>query len=234
MTAKKHQEKLTKMPAVPTPGTRQMMGARFVALPVAAFITGGLFLAMQGMISADFEVREKRAISKFEINPKVIDLPPPDERVRPTLVEVEVPPAPPVLKTGTTDLPIVDPVEIVGDFKWDPPEPDILETKVQIERDPGPIVRIPPIMPPRFMAGRHSGYCEMRFDVNPLGQPFNINTALCTNKMLRNAAIKSVQKWKYNPKIVKGVPVTQTGFKTRITFALKDEFGSVLPMPNGY
>jgi len=66
------------------------------------------------------------------------------------------------------------------------------------------LVRIPPTFPPRFLQGNHSGYCTVRFDVSPQGQPINIETLICTSDLLKEPTIKSVQKWKYAPKVYFG------------------------------
>jgi len=63
-------------------------------------------------------------------------------------------------------------------------------------------IRIPPQFPPRFAQGNHSGWCRVRFDVSPEGQTYNIETLICTSDLLEEPTIKSVQKWKYAPKVI--------------------------------
>ena len=93
-------------------------------------------------------------------------------------------------------------------------------------RDAQPLVRIPPIMPGR---AELSGHCKLRFDVSPEGTTFNVVALGCTQKLFERAAIKSVQKWKYNPKIVNQLPVSQAGVESKIVFRLTDEHGQPLP-----
>ena len=97
-----------------------------------------------------------------------------------------------------------------------------------------PLVRIPPTFPPRFSQGNHSGYCTVRFDVSPQGQPINIETPICTSDLLKEPTIKFVQKWKYRPKIKEGQPVERLGIETKIRFDLQEENGILLPLPEGY
>jgi len=87
-------------------------------------------------------------------------------------------------------------------------------------------VRIPPIMPPR---AEKSGHCKVRFDVSPEGQPFNVVTTFCTQSVFKRPSTKSVQKWKYNPKIVDGRATARKGVETKITFRLADERGNIIP-----
>ena len=77
-----------------------------------------------------------------------------------------------------------------------------------------------------------SGYCEVKFDVSPEGDPFNIIITFCTNAMLKRSTVKSVQKWKYQPKIVNGTPVARSGVEQKVSYHLADERGRVLPFPD--
>jgi len=99
------------------------------------------------------------------------------------------------------------------------------------DRDAQPLVRIPPMMPPRFLEGENSGFCRVKFDVSPDGQPFNVETTYCTSASLARPTIQSVQKWKYNPKIVDGSRVARTGVESKVTSLLQDERGRPLPFP---
>ena len=101
------------------------------------------------------------------------------------------------------------------------------------DRDAQPLVRIPPQMPIRFISfTEHSGYCHVKFNVSPSGQPFDVTTTFCTDSSLKRPTIISVQKWKYNPKIVNGKPVARDGVESRITFSVQDERGRILPFPD--
>ena len=81
-------------------------------------------------------------------------------------------------------------------------------------------------MPPR---AEKSGHCKVRFDVSPEGAPFNVQATYCTQSLFERASIKSVQKWKYNPKIVDGRAVARSGVESKITFKLTDERGRMIP-----
>ena len=51
---------------------------------------------------------------------------------------------------------------------------------------------------------RTSSSCEMEFDINVLGRPFNIKTISCTNKLIEKAANKTIQSARYKPRIDQG------------------------------
>ena len=111
-------------------------------------------------------------------------------------------------------------------------DPDNFKISVS-DRDAQPLVRIPPQMPIRFISfTEHSGYCRVKFNVSPAGKPFNVSTTYCTSEYLKTATIKSVQKWKYNPKIVNGEPVARYGVEAKILYHVQDEQGKILPFPD--
>ena len=64
------------------------------------------------------------------------------------------------------------------------------------------------------------------------GLPYNVQTVNCTSSQLQSASIKSVQKWKYNPKMQDGRAVARTGVESKIRFDLKDDRGRILPLPS--
>ena len=95
--------------------------------------------------------------------------------------------------------------------------------------DAAPLVRVPPIFPPRFLQGDNSGHCHVAFDVDTTGQPINIDPIYCTDDILRKETIKAVGKWRYSPKVVAGEFVIREDVNSRITYDLRDECGRPLP-----
>ena len=106
---------------------------------------------------------------------------------------------------------------------------------LEVRFDPKqPLVRIPPVIPTRFLSGDVSGYCRVRFDISPNGKPYNMVAIICTNSQLERPSIRAVQKWKYAPKIQNGRAVKRSGMETTVRFNLKDERGNLLPVPKGF
>jgi len=213
--------------------------SRFAAvMPVATLATVGLMLSMATLIATEFTPQDKVEVARFEINPRVEDIPDPVRTLRlDPLREIEVPPPPPKIATdeaARVDLPVI---KVAG--KIPPYEMKKLDLGkdidiVPIDKNPTPQVRIPPIFPSRFLQGDVSGYCKVRFDISAQGQPMNVQTTLCTNSQLKSATVKSVQKWKYSPRIQNGRAVSRSGLETTIRFDLRDEHGKVLPLPSGF
>lgn len=217
------------------------MGNNFVRwllfIPVAAIVTFLLFGVMMGLIAGEFEAQKKYGAANFEINPTVEDV---KVLRRETTVQqvkqVVTPPPPPMIERQQATQPTEAIASLDGAIpEFEAPKIDRGNFKIQVsDRDAQPLVRIPPVTPPRFLEGDNSGYCEMQFDVSPEGQPFNVTAKKCSSSILERASIKNVGKWKYNPKIVDGLAVSRSGVQTRITFILQDERKRQLPFPKGY
>ena len=208
-----------------------------VFTPLAAIFTVGLFLAMRALISKDFVPQDKSETASFEINPQVEDIKVIERETKVEKVKkVITPPPPPQIERAKADKPTEKIASIEGSIpEFEAPKIDASNFKIAVsDRDAQPLVRIPPIFPPRFLQGDNSGYCKVRFDVSPEGQPFNVQTTTCTSRQLESATKKSVQKWKYNPKIVDGRPVARSGVESTIRFDLQDERGKKLPLPKGF
>jgi len=209
-----------------------------MVLPLAAVMTVGLTLTMAALVAAEFSPQDKSETASFEINPQVENLPPPLERVEIEPIEhVDIPPPPERLPITKEAVGKPTPVEIPGDKDVFDPTTLVIDTNpiiTTVDKDPTPLVRIPPTFPNRFLQGDVSGYCRVSFDVSPQGQPFNVSATVCTNRMLKSPTIKSVQKWKYAPKIQNGRAVSRSGLETTVQFNLNDEQGNPLPLPSGY
>lgn len=196
---------------------------------IAAFVTFVLFVAMMLMIKGDFEPQDKVENASFEINPKVEDI---KVAVRETKIakisKVVTPPPPPQIERQQAAQPTVAIASLEGAIPdFEAPKLDKQSFTIAVsDRDAQPLVRIPPIMPPR---AEKSGHCKVRFDVSPEGQPFNVEATYCTSSVFKRSSIKSVQKWKYQPKIVDGRSVARKGVISQITFQLTDDRGRMIP-----
>ena len=144
--------------------------------PLAAIATVGLFVGMKALITGDFKPQEKLAATTFEIHPDIIEIPPIDPVTRvASLQEIDIPPAPPEIeKVAATQ-----PTEPIADVDGKVPKlrpTDIKFEPINIrEIDTGatPLVRVAAVMPPR---AEKSGHCNVRFDVSPKGETYNIQT----------------------------------------------------------
>ena len=200
-----------------------------VGIPLAAIVTIGLFVLMMTLIAEEFKPQEKVANASFEINPTVEDIQVIKRETKVDQVKkVVTPPPPPQIERQQAAKPQERIASLEGAIPaFEAPKIDRQNFKIQVsDRDAQPLVRIPPIMPPR---ADKSGHCKVRFDVSPEGSPFNISSTFCTERTFERASIKSVEKLKYNPKIVDGRSVSRSGVETTIRFRLTDERGNIIP-----
>ena len=201
----------------------------FGGTAIAAFVTFALFVMMMVLIKGDFKPEEKIENASFEINPKVEDI---KVAVRETKIaqvrKVVTPPPPPQIERQQASQPSVAIASLEGAIpQFETPKLDKQSFKIAVsDRDAQPLVRIPPIMPPR---AEKSGHCKVRFDVSPQGAPYNVAATYCSSSVFKRSSVKSVEKWKYQPKIVDGLAVARTGVESQITFKLADERGNIIP-----
>ena len=200
-----------------------------LGFPVAALVTVGLFVLMMTLIAEEFKPQEKLATASFDINPTVEDIKviKRDTKVK-QVKKVVTPPPPPTIERQKAAKPQERIASLEGAIPdFEAPKIDRKNFKIAVsDRDAQPLVRIPPIMPPR---AEKSGHCRVKFDVSPEGAPFNVMTTFCTQRLFERATIKSVQRWKYNPKIVDGRAVARNGVENKVTYRLTDERGRIIP-----
>lgn len=196
---------------------------------LAALMTFFLFTMMRILIKGEFQLEDKQEKLSFEVNAKI-------EEVKVTRKDVKVakvrrvttPPPPPMIERQQASQPTVAIASLEGAIPdFETPKLDRQSFNIAVsDRDAQPLVRIPPIMPPR---AEKSGHCKVKFDVSPQGTPLNVVATYCTGSVFKRSSIKSVQKWKYNPKMLDGRAVSRKGVESQITFRLTDERGKLLP-----
>lgn len=189
--------------------------------PSAAIVTIALFLLLATVITQrqDVQLDEDKSI-EINVTRQIQDTT--DQRVedfqRPVL---DQPPPPPPTVSDPSFRPSMD-VQI-GDL------PDLGNVDVEIgtgfnpDRDAQPLVRIPPQYPSRCMdRAREIETVILEFDVTPEGSVVNPEVIETTNSCLNQAAIRAVQRWRYNPKIVDDVAQPRYGVRTAIEFILEE------------
>ncbi|MFQ5563165.1 MAG: energy transducer TonB [Parvularculaceae bacterium] len=190
-------------------------------LPGAAFVTVVLFLFMSVMIKQPTRLEEERAGVNIEVTAQLQDTDLSNankEFKRPTL---DTPPPPPPAVNDPTNRPALDGV------RAQIPNLDVnlnIGSGFNPDRDAQPLVRIPPQYPERCQSraeARESVVLE--FDVTPEGQTTNIKVIDTTNSCFNRAASRSVERWKYQPKMVDNEAQWRRSVVTQITFELAEE-----------
>lgn len=113
----------------------------------------------------------------------------------------------------------------VGDLTFAAPDFDIdagleLGSDIRIARELTPLVRIPPDYPPRAGANQIEGYVILRFVVTESGAVADPEVLRAEPEgVFERAAKRAVLRWKYQPQIRNGEPVSVMTM-TRVTFRL--------------
>ncbi|MDT8437731.1 MAG: energy transducer TonB [Wenzhouxiangellaceae bacterium] len=189
-------------------------------LPGAVVVTALVFLLLATVISQRENVELSEDVS-VEINVTrqlkdtsqqraedfqrpVLDQPPPPP---PTVTDPSFRPTMSVQMGALPDLGGVD-IDIGTGFNPD--------------RDAQPLVRIPPQYPQRCMSrARDTETVVLEFNVTPEGNVVNPQVVQSTNSCFDRAAMRAVERWRYNPKIVDNVAQPRFGVRTAIDFALE-------------
>jgi protein TonB len=195
-----------------------------VAIAFALVVTFFLFYAMQALVSVSGELQEGSAPPTVEFvrlkrdtSPEVAKREPP-KREKP-----EQPPPPPQMNLAER----VDPGGTTGEIVSlaDATE-QIAEAAAVGSGDGGaqdavPLVRVDPDYPPRARQRGIEGWVTLQFTIAPTGsvQGASVLDANPTG-VFEEAALRAVNRWRYNPKVEDGVPVARTGVKVKLTFTL--------------
>lgn len=186
-------------------------------IPGAAVVTALLFLAMAYLIKQDAQLEEEKDPLNISITQQLqdTDLSNTKDFKRPTL---DTPPPPPPAVTDPSNRPALDGVRATV---------PTIDANLNVgsgfnpDRDAQPLVRIQPQYPERCMArAKEVENVLVEFDVTPDGTTTNIRVVDSSNSCLNSAAIRSVERWKYQPKIVDNVAQPRRGVQTNVRFEL--------------
>lgn len=191
----------------------------FTGLPGAVIITAGLFLILALMIRQDqnVELSEDESV-QINVTRQLEDptLQQQAEFQRPVL---DQPPPPPPSVNDPSFRPSVS--GQIGDL------PDFSDANLNIgtgfnpDRDAQPMVRIPPQYPDMCQSrARGTERVVVEFNVTPEGAVVDPEVLDSTNACFHRAALRAVQRWKYEPKMEGGEAQPRYGVRTQFTFRL--------------
>ncbi|HEY5569507.1 MAG TPA: energy transducer TonB [Gammaproteobacteria bacterium] len=88
---------------------------------------------------------------------------------------------------------------------------------------PSPVVRMDPDYPLSALRRRTEGWVKVEFSITATGM---VGDAIVVDAAPENvfeaAALKAIGRWRYEPKVVNGVPVERAGMQTLIRFRLEE------------
>jgi protein TonB len=86
-----------------------------------------------------------------------------------------------------------------------------------------PLVRIAPEYPPRALNRGIEGWVQVQFTITATGAVTDaVVVAADPPRIFDEAALRSIARWRYNPKIEGGVAVERIGVQTIIRFTLEE------------
>ena len=185
-----------------------------------AIATTTLFYLMQMLVLGDNTVPEREPRIKIQpvtLPDIIIDVVTREPRP-PEIVD------PPVIPTRVVDTwdktPIgLPPVEIVktGPEKFGPVELGPADANAM------PITQFQPIYPTRALERGIEGFVIVEFDVSETGTVINARVLGADPlNIFDSAALRAVERWRYNPRFVDGRAVRMTGLQTRFIFSLRE------------
>lgn len=190
-------------------------------IPGALIVTSVLFLLLATVIQQQQEVQlsEDRSVEinvtrQLEDNSQQR----PEDFQRPVL---DQPPPPPPTVSDPSFRPSMDvQMGALPDFTG----ADIdIGTGFNPDRDAQPLVRIPPQYPTQCLrAASNLETVVVEFDVTPEGSVVSPRVIDSTNACFNRAALRAVERWRYQPRVIDNVAQPRFGVRTAIDFGMEE------------
>ena len=190
-------------------------------IPGAVIVTTVLFLLLATVIQQQQEVQlsEDRSVEinvtrQLEDNTQQR----PEDFQRPVLDQP--PPPPPTVSDPSFRPSMAVEMGALPDFSG----ADIdIGTGFNPDRDAQPLVRIPPQYPTQCLrAASNLETVVVEFDVTPEGAVVNPRVIDSTNACFNRAALRAVERWRYQPRVIDNVAQPRFGVRTAIDFGMEE------------
>ncbi|MEO0982015.1 MAG: energy transducer TonB [Pseudomonadota bacterium] len=197
-----------------------------IGVPAAAIIVFILFQMMNWMITIkelNLEEKEQRVLEAItpqrETNDARRNARTPPKR----LDAANKPPPPPKLSSSKSQIDLPTP-DIQGaapsDLGFARVEALSIDPVAISDRDAQPIRPPVPTYPQRAAERGIEGSCDVRFDVDVRGRPYNVQ-ADCTDRVFNREAVRAVEKVEFAPKIIRGQPAERRNVVYPLEFQLE-------------
>lgn len=188
-----------------------------------ALTTFALFYLMQALIHQEFAAAprsievdlESMFLEEWTPDP-VIDTPRPPRPEEPAQLP-DLPPPPAYAKNDTGFG-----VRLTGGTVAPPPQTGT-DGLFSASNNALPLVKTTPTYPQRALARGIEGYVVVQFDVNEQGLVVNAAVLYAEPAgVFDSAALKALERWRYQPKVDDGRPVMMYGLQQKLSFTLQD------------
>lgn len=184
-----------------------------LALLLGAVLSTGMFWVMWLLVGQPIDMDETIKATRIEFSRMRHDTDAMSKRDK--KVEREPPPTP--------QVPRMLPTLASVDTSLAPLSVKIaMNLKVGADTDVMPLVRIPPEYPRRALDRGIQGWVQVEFTITPEGTVTDAKVVAADPPGIFNeAAIRSILRWRYNPKMQDGVAVERIGVRTVVRFELE-------------
>ena len=191
------------------------------AVVAGVLFSSVVFLALYQFISVPLNIGDPLKATVIEFTRQRVDTPLENKR-DPKIVR----PPPPVVPTPHDPKVIgepggVDPTVFVR-TRIELPKSGRGGGMGGVDSDVIPVVRVPPDYPARAQARGIEGWVQIQFAVTSIGTVRDpVVVAAEPHGIFEEAALKAIERWRYNPRIDGGVAVERVGLQTVIRFELQ-------------
>jgi len=203
--------------------------SRYAApLAIAALVTFGLFTVMSALITSQPEAVISHPSKPVTLT-RVLEQPEPIVEPKPEFPKIrELIPQPPmkgVPTAGRAKKPASLPQGPAGDW-FSPIQPGFTGPDVFMQgadQNVIPIVRVEPVYPQSALDRGIEGWVEVEFTVTEVGgvsEPTILRSH--PNGIFNRVALRAIERWKYEPKVVDGQPVPRPGMRNRFRFQMNE------------
>jgi protein TonB len=197
--------------------------ATLIAIPIVLAI----FFIMNALISVDeieLDSGEQRVLAAITPQKQDSDVRT-RQRAKPQRIDAAAKPPPPPKQSATKSSINLPTPKIDGAV---PQNLDLgrmkslaIDPVAVSDRDAQPIRPPAPSYPQRAQERGLSGSCDVRFDVDTRGKPYNV-AATCTDSVFKSEAERAVSKVEFAPKIVRGKAVERRNVVYPLEFNISD------------
>lgn len=198
-----------------------------IGIPLAAIVVYLLFTFMYSMINQDFkqpEVTEQRVLDRITPSEEDTEVRTRNRNKAQRIDSADKPPPPPKMSASRSDIDLPTPnIQGAAPTELNVSRLDSLaiDPVAISDRDAQPIRPPVPTYPSRAAERGIEGSCDVRFDVDTRGRPYNVE-ADCTDSIFKREAERAVGRVEFAPKIVRGQAAERRNVVYPLEFTLQD------------
>ena len=196
-----------------------------IGIPLAAIVVFALFTFMYKMINQEYEQPEhveQRTLERITPADESQEVRTRQRNKPQRLDSADKPPPPPKMSATRSDIDLPTP-SIQGsaptEVNVDRLDSLAIDPVAISDRDAQPVRPPVPTYPQRAAERGIEGSCDVRFDVDTRGRPYNVE-ASCTDSVFKREAERAVSRVEFAPKIVRGQPAERRNVVYPLEFQL--------------